>query len=127
MARLYATTEQAWPTNPPANAALLLRTASRLVDVLLVSRRYDVDTDGMPTDADDLQALQDAAVTIAHELDSTGALEAGATESWQSVGIGSVSLSGRQATEGTTVVAGLPVPGVALVYLADVGAHWVQS
>ena len=127
MARVYATTEQAWPTDPPANAALLLRTASRLVDVLLTTRRYDVDAEGLPTDPDAVQALQDAAVTIAHELQTTGALDAGSTEQWQSVGIGSVSLSGRQSSEGTTMVAGLPVPGVALVYLADVGTHGVWS
>lgn len=127
MARLYATTEQAWPTDPPANAALLLRTASRLVDVLLTTRAYDVDTEGLPTDTDDAQALQDATVTIAHELDETGALTSGSTEGWQSVGIGSVTLSGRQSSEGTTVVAGLPVPGVALVYLADVGERRVWS
>lgn len=127
MARLYATTAQAWPTDPPANADLLLRTASRLVDVLLVTRAYDVDAAGMPTDADDVQALQDAAVTIAHELQTTGALDAGSTEQWQSVGIGSVSLSGRQAAEGTVMVSGLPVPGVALIYLSDVGTHWVRS
>lgn len=127
MARLYATTAQAWPTDPPANAALLIRTASRLVDVLLVTRAYDVDVDGMPTDADDVQAVQDACVSIAHELQTTGALDAGSTEQWQSVGIGSVSLSGRQASEGTVKVAGLPVPGVALVYLSDVGTHRVRS
>lgn len=125
--RVYATTEQAWPTDPPANAALLLRTASRLVDVLLTTRAYDVDADGLPTDTDDVQALQDATVTIAHELQTTGALDAGGTDSWQSVGIGSVTLSGRQASEGTTIVAGLPVPGVALVYLADVGVRRVWS
>ena len=127
MVRVYATTEQAWPTDPPANAALLLRTASRLVDVLLTTRAYDVDTEGLPTDPDDAQALQDAAVTIAHELQTTGALDSGSTEGWQSVGIGSVTLSGRQSTEGTTIVAGLPVPVVALVYLGAVGTHWVQS
>lgn len=127
MARLYATTAQAWPSNPPANADLLLRAASRLVDELLITRRYDVDTAGMPTDPDDAQALQDAAVTIAHELESTGAMVAGSTEQWESVGIGSVSLSGRQASEGTVKVAGLPVPGVALVYLSDVGTHSVRS
>lgn len=125
--RLYATTEQAWPTDPPANAALLLRTASRLVDVLLTTRHYDVDTAGLPTDADAVQALQDATVTIAHELQTTGALDAGAAVEWDSVGIGNVSLSGRKTAEGTTMVAGFPVPGVALLYLADVGTHWVRS
>lgn len=125
--RLYATPEQAWPTEAPANADLLIRTASRLVDTLLVTRRYDHDGTGVPTDPDDAQALQDATVTIAHELAETGAMDAGSTAEWQSVGIGSVSLSGRMSREGTTMVSGLPVPGVALVYLASVGTHSVRS
>lgn len=125
--RLYATPEQAWPADAPDNADLLLRTASRLVDTLLVTRRYDHDGSGNPTDPDDVQALQDATVTIAHELDETGALTAGSTAEWQSVGIGSVSLSGRMSREGTTMVSGLPVPGVALVYLSSVGTHSVLS
>lgn len=127
MPRLYATTEQAWPTEPPENAALLLRTASRLVESLLLTRRYAVDESGLPTDPDDAQALQDAAVTIAHELAETGALDAGSTAEWQAVGIGSVSLSGRTSRPGTVVVGGLPVPGVALIYLASVGTHSVLS
>lgn len=129
MARLYATTAQAWPTDAPADADLLLRTASRLVDVLLVTRRYAVDTAGMPTDPDNLQALQDATVAIAHELQSTGAVDPGSTQQWESVAIGSVQLStlqGASASDALTV-AGLPVPGVALVLLADVGTHSVLS
>ena len=122
MARLYATTEQAWPTDPPADADRLLRVASRLVDRLLFGRLYDHDPDTLqPTDPDDVQALQDATVTIAHELAETGALSAGSTSKWESVGIGSVSLSGPGTSEGTVVVDGLPVPGVAVIFLADVG------
>lgn len=127
MARLYATPEQAWPTDAPDNAPALMRAASRLVDTLLRTRSYPVDTYGMPTDPDDAQAMQDAAVSIAHELTATGALEAGNTAEWQSVAIGSVSLSGRMSRAGTTMVSGLPVPGVALIYLDGVGVHSVRS
>lgn len=127
MARLYATPEQAWPTDAPANADRTLRMASKLVDELLLTRHYPVDADGMPTDTDHAQALQDATVTIAHELQETGALEAGATEQWEAVGIGSVSLSGRKSSPGTITVSGLPVPGVALIYLSDVGRHRVRT
>lgn len=127
MARLYATPEQAWPTDPPANADLILRLASRVVDHLLVGRVYAVDTDSMPTHPDVVQALQDATVTIAHECVERGTLEAGGTAEWQAVSIGSVSLSGRVETDGTVMVAGIPVPPVALIFLGDVGVRWVAS
>jgi len=127
MPRVYATTEQAWPTDPPENAELILRLASRVVDFLLVGRVYAVDTDSMPTHPDVAQALQDATVTIAHEVVERGTLEAGGTSQWQSVSIGSVSLSGRMESDGTVMVAGIPVPPVALIYLGDVGVRWVRS
>lgn len=127
MPRVYATVEQAWPADPPANADLVLRLASRVVDHLLVGRVYDVDTDSMPTDPDVAQALQDATVTIAHEVVERGSLEAGGTAEWQAVSIGSVSLSGRMESDGTVMVSGIPVPPVALIYLGDVGTRWVRS
>jgi len=123
--RLYATTEQAWPADPPANAELVLRLASRVVDQLLIGRVYDVDTTGLPTDPDVAQSLQDATVTIAHEVVERGTLEAGGTAEWQAVSIGSVSLSGRMESNGTLSVSGIPVPPTALIYLGDVGRRWV--
>lgn len=125
--RVYATTEQAWPADPPANAALVLRLASGVVDHLLIGRVYDVDATGMPTDPDVAQALQDATVTIAHEVVERGTLEAGGTAEWQSVSIGSVSLSGRMESNGTLSVSGIPVPPATLIYLSDVGRRWVRS
>lgn len=120
--RLYATATDAWPAgSEPANADVLLRAASRTVDHLLTARVYDTDTDGYPTDPDVAQALTDATVAIVHELEATGALEAGASTAWESVGIGSVSLSGRKPAEGAVTVAGIPVPPIALVHLSDVG------
>lgn len=124
--RLYATPEQlaAAPggsTVPEADAPGLLRTASRMVDRLLVGRVYATDTAGMPTDPDVLQALVDATCAIAVELEATGATTPGASLDWDSVAIGSVSLSGRHSTEGSLTVLGLPVPAAAVVALADVG------
>jgi hypothetical protein len=124
--RVYATPEQlaAAPngsTVPEADAPAYLRTASRMVDRLLVGRAYATDVDGMPTDADVLQALTDAACAIAVELVATGATLPGASAQWDSVGIGSVSLSGRKATEGTLTILGLPVPAAAIAALSDVG------
>lgn len=128
--RVYATPEQlaAYPggsTVPDADADALLRTASRMVDRLLTGRVYDTDADGMPTDVDVLQALADAACAIATELVATGATAAGASLQWDSVGIGSVSLSGRKAADGTVTVLGLPVPAAAIAALADVGPLYV--
>jgi hypothetical protein len=125
--RVYALSTDAWPTDPPANADLLLRTASRVVDELLIGRVYDVDSDGLPTDTDVAQALQDATVSIALELEATGVLAAGSSQAWNSVSIATVSLSGREPAEGSTVVLGLPVPAAAIVALVDVGTVWVCS
>lgn len=126
MPRVYATTAQAWPTDPPANADLILRVASRVVDHLLVGRVYDVDTDSLPTDTDVAQALQDATVTIAHEMVDQGTLDSGGATEWQSVSIGSVSLSGPIGSSNLTV-GGVPVPPTALIYLSDVGVRRVWS
>lgn len=103
----------------------LLRTASRIVDQLLVGRAYITDTDGMPTDVDVVQALEDATCAIVVECVATGATDPGGTRQYASVGIGSVSLSGATTTEGTVSVSGIPVPAAALVALADVGTKAV--
>lgn len=44
----------------PANIDALLRSASRLVTRQLSTAIYDVDDDGLPTDAGNLQAVKDA-------------------------------------------------------------------
>lgn len=124
MARVYATSAQYVTYTggaAPANVDTLLRVASRVVDRLLKGRVYAVDADGLPTDADVAETLADATCAIAQEAAATGALEAGSTQEWDSVGIGNVSLSGRGTSADTTVVLGIPVPGVALLALADVG------
>lgn len=119
--RVYATAADAFPNAVPANADQLLRTASRIVDMLLKGRVYDVDANLMPTDPDVVQAMKDATCAIATELDATGALGAGSTVQWDQVKIGSVSLGGRVATSSAPTVAGVTVPAAALIALADVG------
>jgi len=124
MARVYATSaEYAAYTGAaaPANVDTLLRIASRVVDVLLTAVVYDVDASGLPTNPDVAQALSDATCAIAAEADATGVLQAGGTQTWESVGIGNVSLSGRGTTDETVTVDGIPVPGPALLALRSVG------
>jgi hypothetical protein len=131
MARVYATAEQlaaykpGGDTVPAEDADALLAVASKLIDQALVARAYDVDANGLPTDTDDAAGMRDATCATAVELYTRGALESGGTDVWDSVSIGSVSLSGR-ATDGNTDVFGLPVPPVAAVYLSDVGVPSVS-
>lgn len=130
--RMYATPAElaAYPGGdavPTEDADAFLRTASRVVDRLLIGRVYDVDTDSLPTDPDVIQALSDAACAIALEDHSTGASAAGSTTAWESVGIGSVNLSGGKAADGTLRVDGIPVPASALLALATVGRLVIRS
>lgn len=124
MARVYATSAQFTTYTggtAPDNVDALLRIASRVVDVLLKAVVYDVDADGLPTDPDVAQSMADATCAIAAEASATGVLEAGGTQTWTSVGIGNVSLSGRGTTDETVTVDGIPVPGPALLALRSVG------
>lgn len=131
--RIYATPEQlaADPYGaevPAEDAVALLRMASRMVDEALIGRAYATDkTTGMPTDPDHLQALVDATCAIAGELHAIGVNTAGGTQTWQSVGIGSVSLSGPSRAQGTVTVMGLPVPAVAVMALRSVGRFQVST
>lgn len=113
----------------PANVDTLLRGASRVVDRLLLGRVYDVDAAGMPTNADDLQALSDATCAIAGEADALGVYDAGNTQQWESVKIGTVQLQNLQgaSTADSPVVLGLPVPASAIVALAGVGHMRVSA
>lgn len=133
MARVYATSAEAWPApaTPPANADVILRAASRVVDTLLTGVVYDTDVDGYPTDLDTVQALRDATVAVALEAEATGVLDAGSTQQWDSVSIGSVSMSGPRANTADSdvvTVGGLAVPPLAILALAGLGRPvvWVQ-
>lgn len=124
--RVYATADQ-YGTPTPDNVDLLLRTASRTVDHLLRGRVYDVDADLMPTDPDVAEAMADATVAIARELDATGVLTAGSSTEWDQVKIGSVSLGSKRTAPGSVTVAGMPVPPAALAAIADVGRFTLNT
>lgn len=98
-----------------------LRAASRVVDKLLLGRVYDTDADGMPTDPDVVDAMAEATESIAGALEASGVLQSATADVWDSVKIGSVSLSGRSQSPAAVTVAGVPVPPAALLALGDVG------
>lgn len=94
MPMIYATKADlaAWlnpdaPGDPPANATLLLRTASMAVTEATETAFYAADTNGLPTDAKTLQAFKDAtciqaAALLSFDVDplAGGTLEAGGVE-----------------------------------------------
>lgn len=94
-ARVYATTGDyaTWlQAAPPAGARGALARASKAVDQMLVCAIYDVDDDGLPTDADVAAAMRDATCAQAEFAGATGdPLTVGATQ-FHSMTIGSISL-----------------------------------
>lgn len=90
---------------PPDDAATLLEQASRLVDVLLIGAVYDVDEDGMPTDADDIAALRKATCAQVKWFDETGD-STGAAEQFQSASIGAISFTRGYTGAGSLTGAG---------------------
>ncbi|PJN40509.1 hypothetical protein CG747_12620 [Streptomyces sp. CB02959] len=98
--RVYATPEQlaAWTGQPaPADADRLLARASEDVDDALLTAVYRTDATGMPTDREVEDALADAVCAQVEYHVATGDDGTGAAGRWDSVSIGPVSLSGRQA------------------------------
>ncbi|WP_275463371.1 hypothetical protein [Streptomyces noursei] len=98
--RVYATPEQlaAWTGQPaPADADRLLARASEDVDDALLTAVYRTDAAGMPTDRGVEDALADAVCAQVEYHVATGDDGTGAAGRWDSVSIGPVSLSGRQA------------------------------
>jgi hypothetical protein len=78
------------PDEPEASR--LLAHASEVVDGLLLTAVYDTDDDGLPTDPQVVAALRDATCAQALWWLETGD-ESGAQATYQSVSIGSVSLT----------------------------------
>ena len=87
MARIYATKEQLedyLDGDPvPDGAGLLLRSASRDVDEMLLTARYPVDAAGLPTVPEHVEAIREATMLQAlhrsehgDEIDMAGASEA---------------------------------------------------
>lgn len=103
-ARSYATTTDLanWTgTAPPDGAIRSLRRATGIIDDLLITAIYDVDADGLPTDADVIAALRDATCEQVAWWIETGD-ETGAQALYASVSIGSVSLSRGPGASGSS-------------------------
>ncbi|WP_113699181.1 hypothetical protein [Nonomuraea lactucae] len=91
----YATVNDLAPTYvtpAPANAALLLDRATRLVDQALLTAVYEVDEDGLPTDPEHIAALRDATCEQVAAWLEVGETGTGASAEYSDVQIGSVRL-----------------------------------
>jgi hypothetical protein len=124
---VYADTD-AWTAEypdvaQPANADTLLLAASGLVDRLLVGVVYDVDENHAPTDDDIATLLRGATLALVAEwVTLSTMLPGGTSQDWDSISIGSVSLSKlRGSNVGGLTLDGLPVPPLAVSLLAQVG------
>jgi hypothetical protein len=98
-ARVYATSADytAWTgQTAPAGIERLLARASEDVDDALLTAVYSTDADGMPTEADVIAALRDAACAQVEYQQDAGDTGTGAAGRWESVSLGPVSLSGRK-------------------------------
>lgn len=79
---------------PPGNAARLLLSATRRVDLALTGAWYPVDDDSMPTDSLVAAALRDAVCAqVAWWVETGDTTGSGAGAEWSSVSIGKLSLS----------------------------------
>ncbi|GAA0638236.1 hypothetical protein GCM10010174_70110 [Kutzneria viridogrisea] len=88
------------PTDPEATR--LLTRASEVIDQVLLSAVYATDDNGMPTDAAVIEALRNATCQQAVWWLQNPGVESGQANQYQSVSIGSVSLSkgsGSSATD----------------------------
>lgn len=99
------------PSEPEATR--LLTSASKEIRNATKTAIYDTDTDGYPTDTEVRQAFRDACCAQAlWWLDNPG-LETGAAVQYQSVSIGSVTLS-RGNSAGATLPRFAPMAGTEL-------------
>ncbi|WP_432026836.1 hypothetical protein [Streptomyces sp. 1222.5] len=96
MGRVYATPEQVWTGQPPADADRLLARASEDIDDALLTAVYRTDSAGVPTDPAVVTALAEAVRAQIEYWAATGDDGTGAAGKWDAVSIGPVSLSGRK-------------------------------
>ncbi|MFI5993162.1 hypothetical protein ACIBAC_15170 [Streptomyces sp. NPDC051362] len=98
-ARVYATsadyTEWSGQAAPTGVERMLAR-ASEDIDDALKTARYCTDSDGMPTEADVIDAVRDAVCAQVEFQQETGDTGTGAAGRYDSVSLGPVSLSGRK-------------------------------
>lgn len=94
--RIYATVEDFTaflaPDPVPANAARLLKSASRKLDALLLGVRYATDADGMPTKQSVLDVFREAVCLQAQYVAELGD-ETGANANVSSQTVGNVSVT----------------------------------
>jgi hypothetical protein len=124
-ARVYATTAQLADylgTAAPADAAKLLRDASRALDSALRTAVYDTDGAGMPTHPEVQAAFTEAVCAIVEWWEQTGD-PVGAEGGWESVSAGPVSLSGRSSSTATPIAAGVLPPRALAVLQLVPGCH----
>jgi hypothetical protein len=108
---VYATPEEyaEWlaagetPADPPAGAARALRAASAWVRALTKTAIYDVDAEGLPSDAATLAVFVEATCAQAEYAKSIGdPYGIGAAAVWASLKLGSASMSRGQSAGGGT-------------------------
>lgn len=107
MARVYAVPSdlaEFTGEDAPANAAALLARATRLVEGLTTTARYATDDDGLPEDLDISEAFRDAVCAQAAWFDETGDVS-GASARFNSLSLGSFSVSGGGTGSGTNTTA----------------------
>jgi hypothetical protein len=102
--RVYATVEEFTtfldPDPVPANAARLLKNASRRLDGILMGACYATDDDGMPTDPDLMVLFREAVCLQAQYIADLGD-ETGANANVSSQTVGSVTVTRALSVVGT--------------------------
>ncbi len=106
MARVYATLEDftdfIGDVDPGTNISVLLRRCSADIDRYTLTSRYACDATGMPTEPYVIEAFKDATCAqAAWYLETADGDPTGAAGQYDSVGIGSVSMSKRSGDDTT--------------------------
>jgi hypothetical protein len=125
----YATSEEyedETGTTAPANINRLLTLASRDVDAALISAVYDVDDEGLPTEAAHVTALREATIEqAAYYLDTGDTTGTGGMAAYGDVQIGSVRLGRSQSggTGGGSAARPLAPQAASVLQLAGLTGH----
>lgn len=126
MAPTYATTQELANElgvdldDLPANAANLLRKASRHVDYALIGAIFETDDNGIPTDSQANEAIKNATLAqVSYWLSGHG--DEHGESSYQSVSIGSVSLQQKQNTDSSKGGTNAPLAPQAMFELSTSG------
>lgn len=112
----------------PTNADQLLRTASILVRKATITATYTVDTAGLPTDADVLQAFKDATCAHAAAMAAAlidplagGATTTAGTKAAKKVGTASIEYAGTQQAAAARALLAVELAPEALDILQQAG------